>query len=234
MSTPDEQRIAEIRADFAGFGCAQLRDAAPKYVEVVAWPLQRRTPVTHLAGPAFPVATDNDMLPVLQGLDATPPGHVLLVTNTAPRSEALAGDILATAAVAQGLGGLVVNGAVRDVGYLRGLDLAVYSTEVDIISAKTALVPAAQLPMEVTVPIVDESGSVDATIEVGAGDWVFGDEDAVVLVRARHLSAVFSAARILQGQEEQLREALRGGHRLSEVCGLHDYIAGTGPLRMDV
>jgi len=234
MSAVTEQRIEQIRQTFTGFGCAQLRDAAPKYVEVLAWPLVHRGGPAHLAGPVFPVATGNDMLPVLQGLDATPPGHVLLVSNTAERSEALAGDILGTAAVAQRLGGLVVNGAVRDLGFLRRLGLPVYSTEVTIVSAKTALVPAVELPMAIEAPVVDADQGGTRPLELRAGDWLFGDEDAVVAVPARYLSAVFTAARLLRDQEEQLRSAVRSGQRLSEVCGLHDYLAGRGPLRMDV
>ncbi|WP_200305150.1 RraA family protein [Streptomyces adelaidensis] len=229
---PADSRVARIRETFRELGCAQLRDAAPDYVEVLAWPLVSRTPGLHLAGPVYPVATANDMLPVLQALDAAAPGDVLLATNTAEYSEALAGDVLSTAAVAQGLGGLVVHGAVRDLGFIAELGLPVFSTEVNIISAKTAQVPAAELPMSVTVPVVGADGP--RPLELSPGDWLFGDDDAVVAVRADRVSPVLNAARLLRSQEEKLRDAVRGGIRLSEACGLHDYLAGRGPLKMDV
>ena len=60
---------------------------------VVDIPILSRTPGQKVAGQAFPVITDNDMLPGLQALDVTPPGSVLFIHNVARRSEALAGDI---------------------------------------------------------------------------------------------------------------------------------------------
>lgn len=101
-------RISRVRDEFESLSTSQLRDAAPARVAVSHWRLIRRGRQERLVGPVFPVQTANDMLPVLQGVQACPPGWILVLENTSEKSEALAGEIVATAAVQQGLGGLVI------------------------------------------------------------------------------------------------------------------------------
>jgi 4-hydroxy-4-methyl-2-oxoglutarate aldolase len=215
------ETIARFRGLFDGLGCALLHDAAHAYVRPVPPALTLRTPGLRLAGPAFPVETHNDMLPVLQALDAAPPGSVIVARNTADESEALAGDIFVTAAAAQGIAGLVVDGAIRDIDGIQGLGVPVFSRTVNYVSAKTALVPARAVPEAVTL----------ASVAVAPGDWIFGDSDGLLVVEARLVSAVMNAAIVLHEREESLKRALRAGERLSTVCGLREFLAGEAPLK---
>jgi 4-hydroxy-4-methyl-2-oxoglutarate aldolase len=112
--------------EFAELGCAQIYDAAHKYCIAMDPAIVTRTPGRKLAAPVFPTVTDNDMLPCLQAMDAVPPGWALLIHNRSQTSEALAGDIYCTAAAAQNVAGLVIDGAVRDIEFFETLDLPVY------------------------------------------------------------------------------------------------------------
>jgi regulator of RNase E activity RraA len=223
MRAQDEASIRRRASMFGALGCALLHDAAPEYAKVVDAPLRSRTHLSAV-GPVFPVATDNDMLPCLQALDMAPPGWVILVRNTAAESEALAGDIFATACKQRGIAGLIVEGAVRDVDTLQGLGFPVYSSQVTYVSAKTAKVPARQVPETVTV------GS--CTME--PGDWIIADSDGVLTLPERYVNAVLHAAALLGQREEELKGKLRGGETLSELCGLADFLAGRAPLRFEV
>lgn len=218
---PSEERIASLRADFANIGCAQLHDAAPDMVTVLKLPLAARTPNSRVCGPVFPVYTDDDMLPCLQALAATPPGWVLYLCNRTVPSEALAGDIFTASARLQRLGGIVVDGAVRDIDQLAPFGVPVFSTAVTFVSARTTATPAESVPQ-----IVVSGG---ATLR--PGDWILGDRDGFMTVAAESLSAVMAAGAVLRQRERQLIETMDGrGATLAELTGLADFMAGRGPL----
>lgn len=222
-------RISRVRDEFESLSTSQLRDAAPARVAVSHWRLIRRGRQERLVGPVFPVQTANDMLPVLQGVQACPPGWILVLENTSEKSEALAGEIVATAAVQQGLGGLVIKGALRDTKEVAASNLPVWSTDVNIVSAKTAAQPAA------SIPGMWPSGlSPMVNLSFRVGDWLIIDRDAAVTVRDAEISAVFGAARLLAAREGMLLEALRAGRRLDDIVGLDAYLRGEGPLAMEV
>lgn len=220
----DLDRIQKVRSQFLKMGCAQILDASSKYSIVLDPHIVRRTPGLLLAGPVFPVSTDNDMLPCLQGLDEAPKGSILLIKNTGAHSDALAGDIFVTAAVKQGLGGLVVDGAVRDVDAFQGLGLPVFSREINFVSAKTARVPAAKVPQEIIL----------GTQTISPGDWIFGDGDGLIFVKSEYLSAVMTAASMLNKAESDLKAVLNSGIRLSDACGLKDFLSGKSKLKFEV
>lgn len=216
--------IERIAQEFSKFGCAQIYDAAPEYCHVLPDYLLPRVSHLSIAGPAFPVATQNDMLPLLQALDLAPPGWVLFVRNDAQESEALAGDIFVTAMRSQRLGGLVVDGAVRDMGTLPALQIPVFSRQVRFVSAKTARIPAAVVP-----------ASLDyGHYTVEPGDFVFGDSDGMLLVKKKYLTAVIHGARYLLQRESALKARLDEGFRLAELVGLTTFLAGEGKLKFDV
>ncbi|KOP23024.1 demethylmenaquinone methyltransferase [Hapalosiphon sp. MRB220] len=227
MKVKDElfslERISRVSQAFEKMGCAQLQDASSEHTHVLNLPIVCRTPRKRMAGPVFPVETANDMLPCLQALDQAPPGSILFIQNTAEQSEALAGDIFVTAAYQQGLGGLIVNGAVRDIDFLPELNFPVFSRSVTYVSAKTAEIPAVKLPCSIYL----------GTFLLEPGDWIFGDSDGLLLIKQKHLSAVFAAATVLRDREETLKTALLKGQRLGVICGLEDFLAGRGELKFE-
>jgi 4-hydroxy-4-methyl-2-oxoglutarate aldolase len=227
----------EIAAQFRSLGCALLQDAAPQYCIVFPHPPVARVAGAVLAAPVFPVITPNDMLPCLQALDLATEGEALFVRNAGPGSHALMGDIFTTAAKTSGLAGLVVEGAVRDLDALQALDLPVFSTEVTFVSAKTAVCKAASLPHDIDVPDYRPAYQPydgTSTVAIQRGDWLFADADGMLAVKARHVGAVVTAARLLNEREEQLKAALRDGRRLGELIGLQAFVDGKGSLKFAV
>ncbi|GHH77831.1 hypothetical protein GCM10018781_52110 [Kitasatospora indigofera] len=221
----DEAAITRLRQEFSQVSTSQLADASGDLVTALRLPLRSRNGLPRVAGPAFPVTTDDDMLPCLQALAATPPGWILLLVNEQRPSEALAGDILTASALAQRLGGLVVDGAVRDLDDLAELPIPVFSTEVTLVSARTTRERAPHVPQTV------RTGGV----EVRPGDWLVGDADGFVVVPEDKVTAVLSAGRLLRAREDRLKQSIRdGAGTLAELTGLADFLAGTGELRFEV
>ncbi|GIJ35900.1 RraA family protein [Micromonospora sediminimaris] len=217
----DEEHINRIRRRFATVGCAQLADAAPEFVVPLHLPAVPRNGRPRVCGPVFPVATTDDMLPALQALAQTPPGHVLFIHNTVTRSEAIVGDIFLTSAAVQRLGGIVVDGAVRDLTDLAVIDVPVFSTQVTFVSARTTSQRAIDLPQTVEV----------AGTAVRPGDWLFGDPDGFLLLPADRVGAVFAAGAVLRDREEALKKAMQhDGKTLADLTHLDDFLDGTGDL----
>jgi 4-hydroxy-4-methyl-2-oxoglutarate aldolase len=96
---------------------------------------------------------------------------------------ALFGELFSLAAAAQGAVGAVLDGPVRDVRQLRDLGHAVFSDGICPYDTRNRAEVVGH-----DVPIV--CGGV----AVSTGDLIVGDDDGVVVVPARHVSAVLEEA----------------------------------------
>ena len=217
----DSQRMDAIRSRFASIGCAQMADAAPYLIRPLRLPFQPRNDLPRVCGPAFPIATRNDMLPCLQALAAAPSGWVLMIHNEISPSEALVGDILVASAQTQGLAGIVVDGAIRDLVDLKELNIPVFSTDVTFVSARTTDMAAPDVPMTIQV------GGID----ISPGQWIFGDEDGFLAIEEQHVDAVLLSGLVLREREEFLKARINAGETLSELTGLEEFVAGHAPLK---
>ncbi|MER6813926.1 ribonuclease E activity regulator RraA [Spirillospora sp. NPDC000708] len=124
---------------------------------------------TVFAGPVSTVRCHRDNGLVKRVLNTPGEGRVLVVDGAGSLASALMGDMIAASAVANGWAGVVINGAVRDVVALRGLDLGVKA-----------------LGSNPRKSAKDGAGEVDAPVAFGgvefsAGDWLYSDEDGIVV-----------------------------------------------------
>ncbi|MDL4772170.1 ribonuclease E activity regulator RraA [Actinomadura xylanilytica] len=119
-----------------------------------------------------PIATvrclrDNGLVKRL--LDTPGEGRVLVVDGGGSAASALLGDMLGGAAVLNGWAGVVINGVVRDVVALRGLDLGVKA-----------------LGSNPRKSVKDGAGETGEPVHFGGvrfspGDWLYSDEDGIVV-----------------------------------------------------
>ncbi|WP_307796188.1 methyltransferase [Amycolatopsis sp. 195334CR] len=149
-----------------------------------------------LSGPAFTVWTrpgDN------QGLHAAfetiRRGEVLVVNGGGDETRALIGELVVQKALALEIGGIVLDGAARDVTELAALGVPVFAR---------AVTPAG--------PWKTGPYRIGGTIAVGGvpvsqGDWVLGDDDGVAVVPAAEVGDVVAAARKLLEGEARRRAA---------------------------
>jgi regulator of ribonuclease activity A len=121
-------------------------------------------------GPIRTVTCFEDNALVKQVLSEAGGGAVLVVDGAGSLHTALVGDLIAGLAQANGWAGLVVNGAVRDVEALDGLDIGIKALGSN--PRKSAKLGA---------------GEVDVAVRFGGttfrpGDHLYSDEDGVVVV----------------------------------------------------
>ena len=167
---------------------------------------------SRLVGRAVTADAGADLMSVIAGLQACGAGDVLVVAAGGDE-RAVAGELFATEALRRGVAGLVVDGRVRDVGVLAGLDLPVFARGVAPHAHPARKVPRIQVPVTL------------GDVEVRPGDLVVGDADGLVAGSEESFLAVLDAAEQIEAREQRLRAAVSGGRSLFEALNVDEHVA---------
>ncbi|HDC2123859.1 TPA: RraA family protein [Salmonella enterica] len=127
-----------------------------------------------------------DNLMVHKALNMLMPDDVLVVSNDGGNSQALMGEIMITYAQQRQVSGIVLDGPVRDLYSIQGMDFPVYAT------GSTPAGPYKDGPGEVNVPI--SCGGM----QVNPGDIIVGDGDGVIVIPRQDAEALLSEAQKYQ------------------------------------
>jgi len=154
----------------------------------------------------MPMVGDNSM--VHTGCSLARPGEVMVVASRGHLDTAMFGGVIGKFAALRGLGGLVTDGAVRDVAELRALDLPIFAA---------GATPAG--------PHKNFGGTLDGPAAVGGipvspGDLVLGDDDGVVVVPLGRLDESLEACCAQLGREAEWMQAIAEGRTLVEIFSL--------------
>ena len=124
-----------------------------------------------LAGPAFTVKTrPGDNLMIHKALLMAKPGDVIVVDAGGELSNALVGEMMLSHAIQIGVAGVVINGAVRDYGWIKNNSFPVFAAGI------THRGPYKDGPGEINAPI-----SLDGMV-INPGDLIMGDDDGLLCV----------------------------------------------------
>jgi 4-hydroxy-4-methyl-2-oxoglutarate aldolase len=174
-----------------------------------------------MAGTALTVkVVPGDNLIIHKAIAMAEPGDVLVVDGDGYTGTAYLGELMAASCRANGLAGIVVDGAVRDRAELVEMGFPVYARGVH--------------PQG---PFKQDPGSINVTVSVGdvtvdPGDIVVGDGDGVAVVPPEDADAVLADAREKMAAEGDLRERVEDGEYLFEIGGydeLFDSLNVVGP-----
>ncbi|MGH8780519.1 RraA family protein [Paraburkholderia sp.] len=150
-----------------------------------------------LVGTAVTVRTrGGDNLAIHRAFDYCRPGDVLVIDGEGEITQALMGEIMASFAERLGVRGLVIDGAIRDVGAIRQRDFPVYARGV------THRGPYKNGPGEINVPV-----TVGGTV-VMPGDIIVGDEDGLLAITPADVQAVIEGARKQAAKEAAALDAI--------------------------
>ena len=141
-------------------------------------------------------------------IEAADPGDIIVMEHGAPEIAAGWGGILSLAAKLKGVGGVIVDGACRDVDDSREFKFPVYARSAVPTTARGRIVEEA-----FNIPVVIGG------IEVKPGDLVIADGSGVVFVPADEAEKVIEAAERIFATEAQMAEALRAGKSVVDVMG---------------
>jgi 4-hydroxy-4-methyl-2-oxoglutarate aldolase len=167
-----------------------------------AWPAAR------VLGPAFTAqGARGDNLALHHAVAEAAPGDVIVLSVGGERGRAHCGGILATAARARGVAGLVLDGAIRDRNELVEIGFPVFHLGV------SPLKPAKEGPAALGIPV--ELGGV----RVEPGDLVAADADGIVIVPRAHADELLAAAARLEAREREILVQIEEGRTTIELYG---------------
>ena len=202
-------------ATLAELGVATVHEAAGR-TGVIDVPLTQVVPGSRVAGPAriaLCAAGDNSM--VHAAIAHALPGDVLVLTSREPTPVALVGELLATQAQAQGVAGILVDGAVRDLDELAAIGLPIWARLVRAQGATKGAVG------ELDVPV-----TIGGT-EIKPGDLVVMDCDGAMALASAQVEEVLPLALERAERERVMRLRYAAGELSYNVNGLREIVEGT-------
>jgi regulator of RNase E activity RraA len=192
---PAPPRLPAATIDrFRGAGSATVADAMGRF-GFMDPAIEPRTGVG-VCGFAITVrCRPGDNLMLHKALEIASAGDVVVVDTCGNRTSAVFGELMGKTAVARQLGGLIVDGAVRDVEHLTAMRFAVYSRTICPGGCDK------DGPGEINIPI--SCGGV----VVNSGDVVVGDRDGVTVVPRAHADEVLDLlAQVVQRERARVSE----------------------------
>ena len=139
-------------------------------------------------------------------IDAAQPGDVIVVAAGGRTDAAGWGGTLSLASATRQVGGVIVDGACRDVDESTELGLPVYAVAA---TPRTARGRQAEVAWDVSVLI--------AGISVDPADLVVADASGVVFLPASRAAEIITAAERIAAREAAMARRIRGGEPVSLV-----------------
>ncbi len=143
-----------------------------------------------------------------QAVDAAGPENIILVANGGRTNISGWGGILSQGAVRQGVAGVIVDGACRDVDESQELGLTLYARNAVPLTARNRVIETA-----FNQPVVVNG------LSVTPGALVIADGSGVVFVDISQAEEIISTAEEIASREKAMAEAVRAGKPLVEVMG---------------
>jgi len=158
-----------------------------------------------LLGTAYTVKVPaGDNLMIHLALDLAQEGDILVIDGAGATERSLFGEMMLLYAQKKGLGGIVIDGAVRDLDFCRRAEIPVYA------KAATPQGPYKNGPGEINVPVCC-AGQV-----VFPGDILVGDTDGIVVVHPEQAPELAKLARAKMEGETAQRGTTADGSYLPE------------------
>jgi regulator of RNase E activity RraA len=189
---------ADLVTQFHEFASANLADAMGRF-HFMDPEIESRTGLP-LCGVAVTVmARPGDNLMIHKAMEIAQAGDIIVVNTTGNTANSVFGELMGNSAVAARLGGLVVDGAIRDVESLTALRFPAFSRSVSAGGCDK------DGPGEINVPIAC-GGTV-----VMPGDIIVGDLEGVVVIPREDAAEVLKLVKALKEREAKRIEEIHAG-----------------------
>jgi len=126
------------------------------------------------------------------------------------------GEIMAVAAQAREIAGLVLNGCVRDAQAMSDLGFPVFACGLSIKGTE-----------KISLGWINHPLNLD-NITIQPGDLILGDRDGVVVVQRDEAKEVFEKSVAREEKEKGIKERLRRGESTLHIYGLGDILRSRG------
>lgn len=195
---------------FIADACVQL--SLP--VRVGPYGLKPNIAGSKAAGPARPARHAGSTDVFLEAIAAAKKGDVLVIDNGGRHDEGCIGDLVVGEAFMSGITGTICWGAHRDTAAILAFGAKVWSL---------GTCPNGPLELRHRIPTALEAanlGSVTVTLD----DYVFADDDGVVVVANADLDRIIAAAKDIADREGAQAVRLMKGELLRQQLDLASYV----------
>jgi 4-hydroxy-4-methyl-2-oxoglutarate aldolase len=190
---------AEVVTRFATFNSSAVADAMGRF-NFMDSGIRARSGLPFCGIAVTVNARPADNLMVHKALQIARPGDIVVVCTGGNTTNAVFGDVMCTSAVAAKLGGIVVDGAIRDVDGITRLQFPAYSRAICAGACDK------DGPGEINVPIACGG------IVVAPGDIVLGDADGVVVVPRADVDVIAALVAQIEERERKRVAEITAGH----------------------
>jgi len=170
----------------------------------------------HMVGRALTVRTINgDWAKPIEAIDKAEPGQVIVV-DVNGGTTAIWGELATHSAKQKKLGGVVIDGAIRDLDDLIKIDFPVFSKHISSNAGEPKGLG------EIGAEIICGNQTVKT------GDWVIGDDSGVVVVPQENAQEIANRALDVKEHENRIREEIKKGGSLGTVVKVKKWEKKTG------
>jgi 4-hydroxy-4-methyl-2-oxoglutarate aldolase len=195
IKRPDPELVKE----FSTLASATIHEASGRkgYIDCAIKPINRGIKV---CGPAFTVQCapgDNCMLH--KALERARPGDILVASVGGAYDYGYFGDLMATSAIGRSLGGLCIDGCIRDSAEIIDSGFPVFARGFCIRGTAKGTIGVINYP------------TVFGSQTIFPGDMIIGDDDGLVVVRLNECESVLEKARTRVEKEAEKAVVLMSG-----------------------
>ncbi len=145
-------------------------------------------------------------------IDDVPENSVIVIDNEGRLDCTTWGDILTQVAIMRKIAGTVVNGAVRDVEFIRQSSYPLYASSIYMRSGKNRVYKSDQ-QCELTI-----NG-----VTIQSADIIFGDDNGILVIPKNRLIEVIEKAGNIKETEKSIIDAVKSGMKLENARKIYRY-----------
>jgi 4-hydroxy-4-methyl-2-oxoglutarate aldolase len=216
VTTTIERPRKELIDKFRGFSAATVHEASGRKGAVDCG-IKPITKGVRICGPAFTVQCHpGDNLMLHKALEKAQPGDVVVTSVGGHYEAGYWGALMATSALARSLGGLAIDGCVRDSAEIIDMGFPVFCRGFCIRGTAKAILGLINYP------------TLFGGVLVNPGDLILGDDDGIVVIGRDECEPVLEQTLKRIDSEEEKSAQLRKGISSVEINKLDKVFESLG------